>query len=30
MRKYTQLYTEGSEDPEGYLPVYGAFAKYTL
>jgi len=32
MRKYTQpiLYTEGSEEPEGYLPVCSAFAEYTL
>ena len=32
MRKYTQpiLYTEGSEEPEGYLPVCSAFAEYAL
>ena len=32
MRKYTQpfLYTEGREQPEGYLPVCSAFAEYTL
>ena len=32
MRKYTQpdLYIEGSEEPEGYLPVCSAFAEYTL
>ena len=32
MRKYTQpiLYAEGSEEPEGYLPVCSAFSEYTL
>jgi hypothetical protein len=32
MRKYTQpiLYTEGGEEPEGYLPVCNAFAEFTI
>jgi GT2 family glycosyltransferase len=32
MRKYTQpiLYADGSEKPEGYLPVCSAFSEYTL
>ena len=32
MRKYTQpiLYTQGSEEPEGYQPVCSAFAEYAL
>jgi hypothetical protein len=31
-RKYTQpiLYTQGGEEPEGYLPVCNAFAEFTL